>query len=351
MDLREMVRHYTLSEADLAAVSLKRGSANRLGFAVQLCLLRYPGRPLRTVEAVPLPVIEHIASQVGAPPEAFAEYTLKRDVTRREHLREIMRTFGFRPFDAFAYRDLSRWLTPTAMSTDSGEALVDALVGEMRARGIVIPAIYAVERLGWEVRNRARRAVFAQLVDGLAEEQLESLDELLVVPEAEAETPLGWLRRPPGPPSAKSFKEVLQRLEFVRSLGLPEDVGRTIHHNRLTRLAREGAKTTPQHLRRFDPLRRHATLVAYLSERSAELSDLALQMHDRMIGSLMNKAEKMRDEGFRKHGKAINEKVGLYARLGEALIAARESGKDPYEILDEILPWEKFQDYPFDARW
>jgi TnpA family transposase len=342
MGVREMVRHYTLSEADLAAVSLKRGPANRLGFAVQLCLLRYPGRPLRPGDVVPLPVIEHIASQVGAPPEAFREYASKRDVTRREHLGEIMRTFGFRPFDASAYRELSRWLAPVAMGTDAGEALVEALLNEMRTRNIVAPALYAVERLGWEVRNKARRAVFERLVEGLTEEQLKGLDELLVVPEAEAETPLVWLRRPPGPPSAKSFKEVLERLKFVRSLGLPEDLGRSLHHNRLTRLAREGAKTTPQHLRRFDPLRRHATLVAYLTERSAELSDLALEMHDRMIGSLMNKAEKMRDEGFRKHGKAINEKVGLYARLGEALIAARESRRDPYAVLDEILPWERF---------
>lgn len=34
MGVREMVRHYTLSKADLAAVSLKRGSANRLGFVM-----------------------------------------------------------------------------------------------------------------------------------------------------------------------------------------------------------------------------------------------------------------------------------------------------------------------------
>lgn len=52
-------------------------------------------------------------------------------------------------------------------------------------------------------------------MDSLAEEQLKRLDELLIVPEAEAETPLNWLRRPPGPPSAKSFKEVLKHLEFV----------------------------------------------------------------------------------------------------------------------------------------
>jgi hypothetical protein len=237
MGVREMVCHYTLLEPDLAAVSLKRGSANRLGFMVQLCLLRYPGRPLRPGDTVPLPVIEHIASQVGAPPEAFWEYASKRDTTRREHLGEIMRTFGFRPFDASAYRELSRWLAPVAMSTDSGETLVEALLGEMRARNIVAPALYAVERLGWEVRNRARRAVFARLTGSLSQEQLKKLDELLVVPETEAETPLNWLRRPPGPPSAKSFKEVLQRLEFARSLGLPEEAGRSVHHNRLIRLA------------------------------------------------------------------------------------------------------------------
>ena len=41
-----MGRHYTLFETDLEAVSVRRGAANRLGFALQLCLLRYPGRPL-----------------------------------------------------------------------------------------------------------------------------------------------------------------------------------------------------------------------------------------------------------------------------------------------------------------
>ena len=217
-----------------------------------------------------------------------------------------------------------------------------ALLEEMRRREIIAPALYAVERLAWETRRRAQARVFGRFVADLEDEQLERLDSLLVVPDGEEETPLNRLRRPPGPPSPKNFKDVLDRLRFIRSLGLPDDASRDVHHNRLTRLAREGAKTTPQHLRRFDPIRRRATLVAYLTERSAELSDLALEMHDRMIGALMNKAEKMRDEGFRKHGKAINEKVGLYAKLGNALISAKENGEDPYEVLDEMMGWERF---------
>lgn len=39
----ELIRHYTFTEADLAIIQQHRGSANRLGFAVQLCYMRHPG--------------------------------------------------------------------------------------------------------------------------------------------------------------------------------------------------------------------------------------------------------------------------------------------------------------------
>lgn len=36
----ESARYHTLSDADLSAVGVRRGAADRPGFAVQLCLLR-----------------------------------------------------------------------------------------------------------------------------------------------------------------------------------------------------------------------------------------------------------------------------------------------------------------------
>jgi hypothetical protein len=41
-------------------------------------------------------------------------------------------------------------------------------------------------------------------------------------------------------------------------------------------------------------------------------------------------------------GKAINEKVSLYASVGKALISARESGEDPYAVVEELMGWERF---------
>ena len=50
---RELVRHYTLSETDLAAIACCRGDHNRLGHAVMRCHLRYPGRAFRVGERPP----------------------------------------------------------------------------------------------------------------------------------------------------------------------------------------------------------------------------------------------------------------------------------------------------------
>ena len=49
-DERGMVRHYTLSSEDLALINRRRGDPNRLGFALMLCYLRFPGRILQQGE-------------------------------------------------------------------------------------------------------------------------------------------------------------------------------------------------------------------------------------------------------------------------------------------------------------
>jgi TnpA family transposase len=83
-DRAEMARHYVLDEEDLALVRARRRAANRLGFAVQLCLLRHPGAGLGPGEHPPAPMLAFVAGQLGLPLAAFADYA-GRDQTRREH--------------------------------------------------------------------------------------------------------------------------------------------------------------------------------------------------------------------------------------------------------------------------
>jgi TnpA family transposase len=82
-DRLEIHERYSLTPADFNLINRHRTEANRLGFAVQLCLLRFPGRAWLPGEQLPSEMLRFIARQIGAEPTALADYA-QRDETRRE---------------------------------------------------------------------------------------------------------------------------------------------------------------------------------------------------------------------------------------------------------------------------
>ena len=48
-------------------------------------------------------------------------------------------------------------------------------------------------------------------------------------------------------------------------------------------------------------------------------------MHERFLGKLFKKAEHKHLQTFQENGKAINDKLRLYALVGQALIEAKQS--------------------------
>jgi TnpA family transposase len=81
-DRLEIHERYSLTPADFNLINRHRTEANRLGFAVQLCLLRFPGRAWLPGEQLPSEMFRFIARQIGAEPTALAD--AQRDETRRE---------------------------------------------------------------------------------------------------------------------------------------------------------------------------------------------------------------------------------------------------------------------------
>ncbi len=163
-------------------------------------------------------------------------------------------------------------------------------------------------------------------------------------------TTLAMLRQPPRRPTPATFMALAERLQGIRSIGLNPDVARQVHQTRLVRLAREGARYSPQFLQRFGAERRYATLVAFLLETSANFTDEAIELHDRLIGQYHNQTKQTHADQFQQSGRSINKRVRLYASVGAALITAREAAADPYQAIEAILPWATFVDSVAEAE-
>ena len=199
-----------------------------------------------------------------------------------------------------------------------------------------------IERVCALAITRANRKIYLTLADALNDSHRVLLEGLLRQPTGSTSSTVAWLRQTPGAPSAKHLLEHLQRLKTIEALDLPEGLQLQIHQNRWVKLAREGGQMTVQHLRDLETARRYATLLAILLEAKATLIDQALDLHDRMIGALFNRAKRRHAEDFQQSGEAMHEKVGLYRRIGEALLQARQSGADPFHAIEAIIPWEAF---------
>jgi hypothetical protein len=131
-------------------------------------------------------------------------------------------------------------------------------------------------------------------------------------------------------------------LEKVRGIGIEPGRGHLVHQARLAQLAREAGRSTVQHVADYERQRRHATLVAISLDLSANLTDQAIDLFDRLVGAMFRKAEGRRARAFQADARAINDKVRLYARVGAALITGRNDQQDGYDTIIALMPWEKF---------
>ncbi|HFU1900209.1 TPA: Tn3 family transposase [Escherichia coli] len=237
----DLIRYYTFNDSDLSLIRQRRGDANRLGFAVQLCLLRYPGYALGTDSELPEPVILWVAKQVQAEPASWAKYG-ERDVTRREHAQELRTYLQLAPFGLSDFRALVRELTELAQQTDKGLLLAGQALESLRQKRRILPALSVIDRACSEAIARANRRVYRALVEPLTDSHRAKLDELF-----------------------------------------------------------SGAKHKHQ-------------------------------------------------QQFQKQGKAINDKVRLYSRIGQALLEAKESGSDPYAAIEAVIPWDEFTESVSEAE-
>ena len=137
---------FLLSEADHGAINQHREAHTRLGFALQLCALRYVGFAPDELQTAPAAAVEYVAQQLGVAPQALAAYGTRRP-TRTTHFQQVQTHLHFRlatPLDFYA---LQTWLGERALEHDKPTLLLQLACDKLRREHIVRPGLTRLERL------------------------------------------------------------------------------------------------------------------------------------------------------------------------------------------------------------
>ncbi|TCD06929.1 Tn3 family transposase [Erythrobacteraceae bacterium CFH 75059] len=323
----EVVRHHSFDAGDLAAIAGARTPETRLGYALQLACLRYPGRHLRRGERLPAIMLDHVAEQVGVDAAAIASFA-RRTQTRYEQLAAIKRQFGFTDLTRPARRELATWLADEAIGLTDGKLLIERLLNRMREQRIIVPGVTVVERMAGEAMHAADTRVTSDVHAALREEQRAALDALLSDKAHAQQSRLSWLREPPSRVGGRSLLELLDKIDLLRATGYADVDVPGDFSARFALMAREGARHTAQSLQQMGPARRYTTLVATLRELEATLTDAAIAMFGALVGRANLNARKRLEETIAVADEQGRERLTRIAGVLEALTSAARTGGD-----------------------
>ena len=163
----ELERFFYLDDVDRALIGKRRWNQNRLGFALQMCTVRYVGLFLADPLAVPWPVIEHLGQELGIEDVSCIKQYTERLKRVYEHAWEIRDAYGYHQYEDPEWGRLFRtFLHGRAWTNAEGPvALFNQSVHWLRRNRVLLPGVSVLARQVAEVRGVAEQRLYATVAN------------------------------------------------------------------------------------------------------------------------------------------------------------------------------------------
>ena len=361
----ELAEQWTLTPNELTLLANKTG-ATRLGFALLLRFFQHEGRFPTHKQDVPGSVIVHVAKQVGAPPECYAQYDWSGRTI--EYHRAQIRTFlGFREATRQDSDALVEWLCTDILPHDQHiEHVRAALAERCRDAQIEPPSAGQIERVIRSALHAFEERLYAAVMARLSPATVTMMEALLrpsgtgvpigtgaveapAPPDAAAQprpsaepveaeetgeagrSVLAELKMDPGRISLDTVLAEIEKLRQIRALGLPADRFGQVSPKVLQRYRQRAAAEAPSHLRAHSAPVRTLLVAALCRVRGEEITDSLADLLVQLVHKIGARAERRVEKELLADLRRVTGKTGVLFRLAEAAV------EHPDGVVREVL--------------
>ena len=362
-DRAELCQHYDLTEAEHVFLRRHaRGDVGRLLLALVLKTRAHLGF-FPAPNEVTRTVVDHLAAQVAAGEVADSVATAARTKSFYRYQDAVRLRLDARVFGA-AGRALVTQTVRTAAATMSDPAdLINRAIEALVEAGIDLPAFSTLDRLIGHLRAEAHEALYRQVAARLDAIDRAALDTLLRRAEGATTTPFNRLKQTPGPPTPKTLRLWIERLDGLDAL--PDD-GRPfegIAHTKLRQFAAEAAAMEVDGL--LDVTRaakRHTLLLALVRQARMATRDELVEMVLRRVRRTQTAAREALEALRAEHRRLEETLIGVLGEVAEqaeaplddaafgasvrAILTAQGGAETVTERVRTVSAWHENNDLP-----
>ena len=306
--------YFQLNSEDLYEVRRLRGDTNRLGFAVQLCCLRFLGFFPADLRTMGEEVVGYVSYQISVSPCVLPEYG-SRDATLHEHRQQALVHLNYRratPVDLLA---LDAWLLERALEHDRPKHVFDLASDYLRRQRIVRPGSTRLAQLVGQARSHAQHIAFERLQPFLTGERRAFLDSLLEVG-ASGHTHLVWLQRTPRSNQTGDIVRTLDKIAFLQEHGVGAWDLSALNPNRRKWLAKKSSRARADNLSNLQDQARYPQLAAFAEDALYTFTDALLEMLDARLWELHSDCRNEFKKDRLAATRTINETMYVLSVLG-----------------------------------
>lgn len=337
ISMEDIITFFTLSEEDIVMVRKRRQAHNQLGFAIQLCTLRYLDFCPNDLNSIPFKVIKIVADQIGVSEKGLSEYG-KRKHTQTDHLKEIQVYLGIRNATESDLEEIDKWLLERTMEHDKPIVLYQMVCEKLCRDKIMRPGVTTLERMVIKARQNSQKEIYNRLNFLITKEFKTYFDEILIPDEKSGITPLSWLRYGSISNSSKSILKTIKKVTFLKKAGIHNWKINCINPNKIKFLAQLGRKSSNQMLQRANPHRRYPILIAFLHQSLEDITDELIEMYDNCLSNYNSKAKKELEDFQLSVAKKTNESLKIFQDIGKIILNPEISNQKLRETIFRKVP-------------
>jgi hypothetical protein len=274
----ELAYFFSFTDAERTTIESRRGPLHQLAGAIHIGFIKMTGRALDGFEIIPCPLLKHLGETLGidVPTLASLRALYRRRTTLFDHQQWAAEVLGFQPLTERQQRFLAGLLRTEAQKAVTQSHLVRFARRWLYEKRLLIPG----ERRLLDV---VRAAI------PYAEQQMLKAVEL-AIPEpvrthwfcelfnrrSKGKSVLEWLQKQPGKASRKPLTEEVERVDYLKGLGVHEYALDDIRLERQRRYAQRMRRRCPARFQELQEPRRTLELVCFLRLALLQTADVVI---------------------------------------------------------------------------